>query len=140
MTVFIMGTGFVFAESVGGISLGMSKKDVLSAYGKPTKVLSQTESRNLCGYPIGGWYYQKDGWLITFNSNSGQVDRIVIFGNGTRRLDNSGLNCSSSLEEFAAKYGLSRVPRQGSIVSIDDGEYLVFFEYPNSLMFTIYNN
>lgn len=52
----------------------------------------------------------------------------------------SGLNCSSSLEEFAEKYGLSRVPRQGSIVSIDDGEYLVFFEYPNSLMFTIYNN
>ena len=124
--------GVQYYESVGGVYLGMSKNQLISKYGTPTYYLNNKGTNKLCGVNESSWFYLNDGWIVTFNGEA--VDRIIILNGGTRRFDRTGLNCMNSIDSFAAAYGSSK----SKIMSIGHGEYLCFFDYPNSIMLSPY--
>lgn len=108
-----------YFESVGGVYLGMTDKEVLNAYGAPTSVEDEKPGK------FKTWFYDNDGWTIRFYN--GRVDQITILKNGTRRLDRSGYNCDNSLDEFAAFYNIENIAR-GVPRSIGGGEYLWIYK------------
>ena len=124
--------GVQYYESVGGVHLGMTKQQLLAKYGSPSHNLTAKGTNSLCGVMVPSWLYASDGWLVTFNADV--IDRIVIFNGGTRKLDRTGLNCLNSMDSFASAYGTSK----SQIMSIGHGEYLIFFDYPRSIMLSPY--
>ena len=72
----------------------MSKNQVLSLYGQPSKV--ETRHR------FSTWKYNNDGFDVEFEYDI--VNSITIYRNGNRRFDWSGLSCNSLLDDFKYKY------------------------------------
>lgn len=108
-----------YFESIGGIHLGMTDQEVLSAYGSPTSIEKQKSSQFIT------WLYDNDGWEIRFYND--RVDKITILKNGNRRLDKSGYNCDNSLKEFAEFYNIKNI-RVGVPIRIAEGEYLWIYK------------
>lgn len=106
-------------ESIGGIYLGMTDKEVLKAYGTPNSIEDGKLSKRIT------WSYTNDGWKISFYK--GRVDQITILKNGSRRLDISGYNCDNSLGEFAEFYNVKNI-RVGAPIHIAKGEYLWIYK------------
>lgn len=106
-------------ESIGGIYLGMTDKEVLKAYGTPNSLEDGKLSKRIT------WSYTNDGWKISFYN--GRVDQITILKNGSRRLDISGYNCDNSLGEFAEFYNVKNI-RVGAPIHIAKGEYLWIYK------------
>lgn len=104
-----------YFESIGGIYLGMTDKEVLKAYGTPTSIEDAKPSKFIT------WSYANDGWEIRFYND--RVDQITILKNGNRRLDKSGYNCDNNLEEFAEFYNVKNI-RTAAPIRIANGEYL----------------
>ena len=119
-------------ESVGGVYLGMSQKQLISMYGMPSKIYTSQKTKLLCGVNMDSWCYLEDGWLVTFDGDVS--DRIVIFYGGTRKFDRTGFNCQNSIERYAEVYGA----KESNNMYIGHGEYLNFDEYPRSILFSIY--
>lgn len=126
------------AESVGGVTLDMPMMQLLQLYGAPYAYLKPEDTQALCGVSSYGWHYKNEGWLVTFDSTSGTVDRIFLFPGSTRFLDNTVLNCDSPLERFAGLYGFARTPAAGDNFPLGEQEYLSFAGYPDYICLTIY--
>ncbi len=101
-----------YFESIGGIYLGMSKKQVMSIYGEPLSV----ESRH--GRNDATWTYT--GFEVFFTYDV--VTSITIYGSSDRRFDLSGLSANSSQADFERKYE-TKFSRRGNL-NIGHGEVI----------------
>ena len=86
-----------YFESVGGIYLGMSTKDVMKSYGKPTSI---DKGRNEWEQ-INIWRY---GNNFSLSVHGDTVNGITIYKNGDRKFDKSGLSANSSLTNYKNFY------------------------------------
>lgn len=121
--------GPLYGESVGGIYLGMPVGKVVELYGQPD-LTEQQRGRIL-------YAYAKLGMMLDIRD--GIVQQIRIYKLGDRKLDNTLLDCNSSLDEFKEAYGLSEI-KMGAANSIGKEEYLWFNEYPQSIVLSLYWN
>lgn len=127
------------AESVGGVHLDMTIMEMLKLYGPPAKALSEAETKAICGVEAYGWYYQQDGWLVTFDPSVNTVDRIFLLKGSKKYLDRVVLNADSPLERFAGLYGFAKVPARGDVMDLGHQEYLSFAGYPDYICLSIYS-
>ncbi len=116
-----------FYESIDGLFLGMSKKEVINRYGypSPTKINTSADDR---------WYYKDKGVEIRFDGGD-MVVLIRLLKDSNLHLDKSGLNCKSPKQLFWEKYASSSSKDR---LEIGVGEYLFIDELPNSLALTIH--
>ena len=121
-----------FFESVGGLTLGMSKKEVTAMYGQADSVSSKGYSEK--------WFYTKLGLGLTWYK--GIVTAIRIYSYGDRHFDRTGFNCSDPVEVYAETYSLYKVPKPGKFgaYAISKGEYLWFDHYPEYVELNLYSN
>jgi len=130
-------------ESVAGIHLGMTPEEVQQKLGKPSRILSRENAIQLGPEKYeAGWYYQDK--MIVIGFGSGSVDSIVIPKGSSTRLDQSGLNCKNSPQDFAKAYSLDRTPPWPSgkhtytPVPIGNGEYIHLGPEMGSITLSIY--
>jgi len=123
-----------FYESVGGLGLGMSQKDVVVRYGQPNRAYSGSNDRRLT------WEYTDLGMTITWDY--GIISRIVIYKYGNRRFDRTGFNCLNTVYDYAQEYGMKRVPSPGRFGAFGIGynEFMWFEHYPNAVELSLYWN
>lgn len=122
-------------ESVGGIYLDMTEKEVLTKYGNPDQIQHLKSWINL-----DTWKYEKLGLELTMRYQ--RVWIIKIYKNGNRHFDRTGLNCANEIYEFQFAYRFNRIPRAGQYgaYSVGHGEYLWFDNYPNSITMSMLNH
>lgn len=120
-----------YFESIGGIYIGMSQKQLRELYGSPSR---ENE---------GEWYYDKEELTVEFLGDL--VSSVSIFLHSPLHFDRSGLKCDSSPAAFQKYYQLDRLPKEQlppgeSEVpyAIGHGEYIFFNPYPKSVGLTIY--
>jgi len=121
-----------FNESVGGLGIGMSQKDVLQRYGRPEKEFEGSDT----AAPY--WWYQKLAMYLYWYR--GMVYKIAIYRWGDRHFDKTGLNCLNSPADFANAYRMDTVPQGGNgngPYAIGNNEYLEFNEYPFGIFLTM---
>ena len=112
-----------YFESIGGIYLGMSKKQVMSIYGEPLSVENQPTRKT------STWTYT--GFEIFFQYDV--VTSITIYGSSDRRFDLSGLSANSSITDFERKYETKAGRRgalnigHGEIITVRDGRATLQF-------------
>ena len=105
----IMGVSMssVSAESIGGISLGMPRDQVVSLYGQPQWIFNKDQY----AYYTGGYVFQaqvySNGLAVVYNG--GYVQRVAMLklDGSNRELDWSGLNLRDELSSYNNKYGNS---------------------------------
>ena len=120
-----------YFESIGGIYIGMSQKQLRELYGPPTK---QEENE---------WYYDKQELRLEFLGDL--VSSVRIYLHSPLKFDRSGLKCDSSPAAFQKYYQLERLPKEKlepgeaeAPQAIGHGEYIFFDPYPKSAGLTIY--
>ena len=125
-----------YFESVDGVYLGMSKAQVIATIGAPDQVGTSKDDWDLL--------YSRRGMRLALSNDS--VVSITIKENGTARFDRTGFNCRTSLDSYYKSYKLERRPSvptepytSNGAYGIGHGEYLVFDEYPRSILLTIYS-
>lgn len=126
-----------YFESVDGVYLGMSKAQVIATIGAPDQVGTSKDDWDLL--------YSRRGMQLALSNDS--VVGITIRENGTARFDRTGFGCRTSLDSYYKSYKLERRPSaptepytSNGAYGIGRGEYLVFDEYPRSILLTIYSN
>lgn len=98
-------------ETVGGVGLMMSVKEVIDVLGVPDTVTGAS-------YKGFTWRYHEKGLKITFNPAAVSiVTAITLLKDSPLRFETSGLNCKSSLKDFSFKYGI------GNIIVGPDGAF-----------------
>ena len=112
-----------YYESVGGIGLDMTAKEVIAKYGMPD---SDSTARI--------WKYRNLGMMLGIEYN--RVSIIAIMKNGNRHFDRTGFNCKNKISEFKDTYGLNQMPEAGKhkAYNIGYGEYIWFEMYPDMIM------
>lgn len=124
------------SESVSGVHLDMSLQQLKALYGAPSKMLTSSETAELCGIQSVSWYWN-DKWLVTFDQDTFSVNRIAILSGSNHALDRSVLNCDSSLDKFAPLYGWAKNPDATSRIDMGNGEVLDFTSYPKALILAL---
>lgn len=129
-----------YYESIAGVYLGMTADKIKAKLGNPT--YTGDLNQYLGGHwHLYGWYYEKQGILITFNAHS--IDRIILLKNSKQTLFHSGLNCSNTAMEFAQTYNLNRIPEidyaDHISYNIGHGEYLSFGAHMDYIMLSNYS-
>ena len=94
-----------YFESIGGIYLGMSKNQVLSLYGQPSKV--ETRHR------FSTWKYNDDGFDVEFRYNI--VEKRTIYSYGNRKFDRTGVSAKDNFQYVINKYNAKPFDRNYSI-------------------------
>lgn len=122
-----------YQESVHGIYIGMTEKDLYEAHG-PASRESKTYGRRTLIY---------DGLHLSVDIEYGIIVQIHLYPGAY--FDHSGLTVDSSIIDYYNTYQFNRMPSayRGSYsgaYSIGSGEYIFFDQYPNSVTLSIYNN
>lgn len=130
-------------ETVGGVCLGMMPEQVEQKLGKPSSNLGKDNAVTAGDYTFSkGWYYPDKGLIIVFGN--GSVEGIALLKSSKLRFEKSGLNCQSSLEEYAKAYGLQKTPQlpknryMSSQASIGNGQTLYFGMDMEYVLLSIY--
>lgn len=120
-----------YYESIAGIHLNMTPKEVKAVLGEPTA------KGDLSAYfpKWTGWYYADQGIIIDFNVDA--VDRIYLLEGSKAHFDRSGLTYNSSSKAFEKAYrhfGSKRYPFDRTKVDLvgrrlEKGEVLYFREW-----------
>lgn len=120
----------LYRESIAGIHLGMTPREVRQILGSP---IQDNDS----------WYYKRQRLRVIFNGDS--VVSIVLYKGSLERLKESRLNCSNTPDEFYDYYHFKQVPNvnlppgyTGACYAISKGEYLSFANHMEAIMLTIY--
>lgn len=124
------------SESVSGVTLDMSAQQIKELYGAPSRVLTASETADLCGVQAPSWYWN-DKWLVTFDADTYTVNRIAMLKGSSHAFDRSVLNCDSALEKFAPIYGWDKAPSTSSQMDLGNGEIMDFTSYPKALMLVL---
>lgn len=128
-----------YNESVNGIYLGMSKKELLQLHGQPDT------QENHRGTDV--WTYDDMGIELSFSHDF--IFNMDLMNGGNWHFDKTGLNYYNTPEEYADAYdfrnyrGERSIPRTGEYsgaYAIGDGSYLFFWKYPQCLQVSVYNN
>ena len=119
-------------ESIGGIHLGMSAKNLKNTMGEPNRI----KSHGKYGYT---WYYDDNGLEISFSGNG--VSNITIMKSCKLKLAKSGLNSNNTTADFIKFYGWK--PRDGKYYlqapnPISGGEFIWFSEDMQKVSLSIY--
>lgn len=116
-----------FYESVGGIGLGMFPNEVHALYGEPNQVIDRK------------WLYTDIGLGIVFDR--GIVGAIIIYQDGDRHFDRTGLNCHDMLSNYEDVYHLNNIrPKSYGFYSIGHNEYLNFEGWNNCVELSYFSN
>ncbi len=83
-----------YAESVGGVHLGMTIPEVERLYGT-APIIKNISHSNI-------WFYPQDKWAICFEG--GIVKRIAIPKGSTRKFDKTGFNADTPVFDYKAAY------------------------------------
>lgn len=102
-----------YFESIGGVYIGMSKKDLFMLYGEPTRITK--------GNLIEECFYDDDLWKIRLFA--GYVSAITIFKGGTRKFDRTGYDCYTSLSNYLNAY---QCKNYGGIYEEGDNYYVIW--------------
>ena len=124
-----------YYETVGGIGLDMTTKEVISKYGNPDINIPRRQ------YPKEElWRYSSIGLELVIRR--GRVAHIRVLNGGDRRFDRTGFNCDNTPYEFQKVYGFKMTPKAGGdgAFGIGYGEYLWFNGYPKYVELSPYWN
>ena len=127
----------VYTESVGGICIGMSSKDLVERYGEPD--LKDRLDNSAWGMEQEFWLYGSVGFSVKIVGD--MVSSITIYKGKDRYFDQSGLNCENPVSDFEMKYGHKMDTliygryQKGYQIRIDGpaSEVLNFDNYPKSI-------
>ena len=101
-------------ESVSGVYLGSTAKDVVQALGQPESVSDYSNDIR----------YSYNSGSLLIDIKYGEVESIWLNSDSTLHFDRSGLNCNSSGEDFRRAYGIRDAIGHREIGKT--GEYLHF--------------
>lgn len=130
-----------FFESVGGIYLGMTAKEIEAKYGQAQKISPGEKFLDGSTNRVR-WYYPKQGIVLWFDGDS--ISHISLLKNSPLHFERSGLNCQNTPQEFAKAYSMSRIPdvskknSSDMAYSIGHGENLYFGSNMNYVGLDIY--
>lgn len=127
----------VYTESVGGICIGMSSKDLVERYGEPD--YKERLDNSYWGMEREFWLYSSIGFSVKIEGD--MVHSITIYKGKNRYFDQSGLNCENPISDFEMKYGHKMDilnfghNKKGYQIRIDGpaSEVLNFDDYPKSI-------
>lgn len=105
---FFICTSSVFAESIGGVQLGMTPETVISMYGEPNEVFDKDTYYNYTGNTINGVQVYNNGLAVTYGNGKAIRVAIIRTNDCDRTLDNTGLGLNNSYAEYCDKYSLYR--------------------------------
>ena len=103
-----------YFESIGGVYIGMSEKDLLKLYGEPTR-------KEYVNDFLKDYWYDDDKWKIRLFGEF--VGSITIFKDGTRKFDRTGFDCNTSIENYLNAYQYSV---GGELYAEWDSHYCVY--------------
>lgn len=92
------------AESIGGISLGMSREEVVARYGNPAVVMNERQYEYYTGSYVGGVEAYPNGLAVYYKG--GEVERVAMIRTQRydRRFDNTGLGLNNTYADFSNTY------------------------------------
>jgi len=127
-----------YYESVGGVHLGMSIKNLEKIWGKPSSIQSRGSGNQ-------AWYYDDKKISISFDANC--ISGITLYKGCKLKFEKSGLNCQNSPQEFRRVYQWQSLPSWKNEFMyfntghrINHGEYIFLKNNMESVTLSVFFN
>lgn len=107
-----------YAESIGGIHLGMTRNEVVAKYGEPAWIYGTDQGFYYAGGEFDKFEVYKNGLAVyyggAYERKTREIVRIVAMFNingNNRKFDNSNLGLNDSLESYKKAYSIVSMGR-----------------------------
>ena len=108
LLVFLIYFSSAYAESIGGVRLGMSPDIIFSMYGEPNKIFNKDAYYYYTGNNVNDVHIYNNGLAVTYEAGKAIRIAMIRTNNYDRKFDNTGLGLNNSYEEYCNRYNLYR--------------------------------